>query len=302
MITYKLKINCQESKLYTSDMEFVSGDVGAYRLEFSFYDNGKQIDLSDKLFTVKGKRADGVVLSDSGVVSENKAVFIPKNAFYAVPGELILEIALTDSAKNYITTKIISITVLEGMGDTKEVAEQNVSAYVTLLAQLKNRLDNADRLLEESKFSYETQMEEIQAVLDDLEEKVGEVDNTKANKPTIARPLGGSVWGVPLVFLNNYMVRFGIMSAISFNFDNGEYPEDYLYELSFDSGETPTAVDYAGSGIINWVGTDCVTENGLSIFQPSANTHYDIIIYFNGNQFIGVVNGYVPAIGNVVSA
>lgn len=171
MITYKLKINCQESKLYTSDMEFVSGDVGAYRLEFSFYDNGKQIDLSDKLFTVKGKRADGVILSDSGTISENKAVFIPKNAFYAVPGELILEIALTDSAKNYITTKIISVTVLEGLGETKEVAEQHVSAYVTLLAQLKNRLDNADRLLEESKFSYETQMEEIRAVLDDKVDK-----------------------------------------------------------------------------------------------------------------------------------
>ena len=73
---------------------------------------------------------------------------------------------------------------------------------------------------------------------------------------------------------------------------------DYHSALSFNSGATPTAIDYTDSGILNWVGTDCTTADGLSIFQPSANTHYDIVFYFNGAQFIGLVNGFVPATGN----
>ena len=97
---------------------------------------------------------------------------------------------------------------------------------------------------------------------------------------------------------------------IFFNFDNGEYSEDYTAGLSFNSGESPTCIHYTGTGILNWVGTDCSTDSyvddegithQVSIFQPSAKTHYDIVFYYNGTQFIGLVNGYVPASGNVVS-
>jgi hypothetical protein len=77
-------------------------------------------------------------------------------------------------------------------------------------------------------------------------------------------------------------IRADEASSISFTFGDGSYEYDYTSGLSFDSGETPTAIDYTDSGILNWVGTDCVTSNGLSIFQPSSNTHYDIVFYFNG--------------------
>ena len=89
--------------------------------------------------------------------------------------------------------------------------------------------------------------------------------------------------------------------SISFAFGNDVYSRDYMSGIIFDSGETPTQISYTDSGILNWVGTDCTTVDGLSIFQPSANTHYDIVFYFNGTQFIGLVNGYVPSARNVVS-
>ena len=54
-----------------------------------------------------------------------------------------------------------------------------------------------------------------------------------------------------------------------------------------------TSIDYDGVRNL-WAGT----SDGLSIFQPSANTHYDIVFYFNGVQFIGLVNGFIPATGN----
>ena len=99
---------------------------------------------------------------------------------------------------------------------------------------------------------------------------------------------------------NNVEVRLIGKGAktIAFAFYDGEYPNDYITGISFDSGEYPASLEYEGSGIINWVGTDCTTVDGYSIFQPSANTHYDVVIYFNGTQFVGLVNGFVPAIGN----
>ena len=100
---------------------------------------------------------------------------------------------------------------------------------------------------------------------------------------------------------HNADVRMGETSSITFVISDGVYPEYYISGLTFDSGATPTALNYSSSRIINWVGTDCTTVDGLSIFQPSANTHYDIVFYFNGTQFIGLVNGFVPATGNVVS-
>lgn len=163
MITYKLKINYQDSRVLTSDMEFVTGDVGAYRLEFAFYDNGARVGLSDKLLTVKARRADGVVLSDSGSISENTALFVPKNELYAVPGELYLEIALTDNAKNYITTKIVMANVIEGLGEPSDIAENGVSVYVTLLNQVKSQIDAANQLIKDSKAYYDEEIAQMQS-------------------------------------------------------------------------------------------------------------------------------------------
>lgn len=127
----------------------------------------------------------------------------------------------------------------------------------------------------------------------------GELE-TKADKAIILTDTSSSY---VFEFVNRYNteIRLGEATSISLTFADGEYSEDYTSGLCFDSGTTPTAIDYSGSGILNWVGTDCVTSDGLSIFQPSANTHYDIVFYYNGTQFIGLVNGFVPATGNVVS-
>lgn len=119
----------------------------------------------------------------------------------------------------------------------------------------------------------------------------------KANKPTITESTD-TVLSFEFSANTNTEIRTSELTSLSFTFGDGEYVQDYTSGLSFDSGETPTAIDYTDSGILNWVGTDCATSDGLSIFQPSTNTHYDIVFYFNGTQFIGLVNGFVPATGN----
>lgn len=147
MITYKLKINCQEPRLLVSDMEFVAGDVGAYRLEMTFLNNGAIMDLTGKQITVKAKRADGTVLSDSGTITGSMAIFVPQNSLFAVPGELMLEIALCDSTQKYMTTKIISATVLESVGEPVDAAENHVSAFVSLLAAAAAKVNQAEALI-----------------------------------------------------------------------------------------------------------------------------------------------------------
>lgn len=130
---------------------------------------------------------------------------------------------------------------------------------------------------------------------------VGSLLEDKVDKPTITSMFFSTF---PFEFASMYNSEMRLSSvtgeasaSLSFIFGNGEYAPDYISGLSFDSGATPTAIDYTDSGIINWVGTDCsMTDDGLSIFQPSPNTHYDIVFYFNGTQFIGLVNGFVSSI------
>jgi hypothetical protein len=104
-------------------------------------------------------------------------------------------------------------------------------------------------------------------------------------------------------FLDMYNAEMRLLDSeiIQIEFRDDEYLPDYISGLSFNSGETPTSFVYTNSGIINWIGTDCSISEGLSVFAPSPNTHYDVIFYYNGVQFIGLVNGFVPASGNVVS-
>ena len=150
MITYKLKINYQDTKVLQSNIELVSGDVGACRLECEFFDDGKRTDISNYIITLKARRADGVILSEGGKIENNKGIIKLDNGIYSVPGELYLEIALLDSAKNYITTKIIIVNVIEGLGETSETSENTSSAYVTLLNQVKSRIDEVNCILSES--------------------------------------------------------------------------------------------------------------------------------------------------------
>jgi len=186
MITYKLKINYQEARILNSDMEFVTGDIGAYCLEFEFYDNGSRDNLAGKLLTVRARRADGVCYASNGEIVDNIGVFVPKNNIYAVPGDLCLEIALSDSAGNYVTTKIITASVIDGIGDVANGAQDDVSIYVTLLAQIKAQIDEANKLVDRANLSIDSHTDDKANPHGVTKAQVGlsNVDNTKdVDKP-----------------------------------------------------------------------------------------------------------------------
>lgn len=139
---------------------------------------------------------------------------------------------------------------------------------------------------------------EIRNNISIIQTDISNLQDHKADKTTIITDESSTSYTFDFSDMYNKEMRLQAASSISIKFVDNEYAEDYISGLSFNSGETPTRFDYADSGIINWVGTDCSKDGNLSIFQPSANTHYDIVFYFNGVQFIGLVNGFVPATGN----
>ena len=150
MINYNLKINFQDERVLSSDIVFVSGDIGAYKLNFDFYDNGKKVDVSKYALTVKAKRADGVKIASAGEIEDGKASFIPEGNIYAIPGDLYLEVALCDAAGKYLTAKVIIASVIEGLGETDVQGTQSPSVYVTLLGSLQSKIDQANQLINES--------------------------------------------------------------------------------------------------------------------------------------------------------
>lgn len=203
-----------------------------------------------------------------------------------------------DLSDYYTKTETDELIALETTSreEADRVMDGNIGRLLEWVGDLSNLKTDVDHSLVPA-------INELHDEIDSHMDVIGELDArvlTKSDK-TIILTSENTIYIFEFSNTYNTEIRLSEVSSISFTFGDGEYTEDYMSGLSFDSGETPTSIDYTDSGILNWVGTDCSISDGLSIFQPSANTHYDIVFYFNGRQFIGLVNGFVPSVGNVVS-
>lgn len=151
MINYRLKIDFLDSKTLASDICFVSGDVKSSTLYFEFYNDGQRVDISGYELSVRAKRSDGVVVASSGKIKDNTAVFAPESNMYCVPGELYMEIALTNATGKYATTKIITAEVIEGLGEAAIEAVDNLNVYVKLISDAISAKEEAKAAAEVAK-------------------------------------------------------------------------------------------------------------------------------------------------------
>ncbi|MBE7035850.1 MAG: hypothetical protein E7403_00990 [Ruminococcaceae bacterium] len=146
MITYTIRTNVKGKRTLETDAVFTTGDVQAYRLRFVFYDNGVY-DTAGCSLMVKGKRSDGVVVIDEGVIDAlGNAFYDVKSSMYAVPGELALEVALLTEDGGYITVKELTISVREGFGEG-DLAEDTAP----LLTELHKTLEEAKEVTEKAR-------------------------------------------------------------------------------------------------------------------------------------------------------
>ncbi|MBQ4518256.1 MAG: hypothetical protein II997_06710 [Clostridia bacterium] len=146
MITYTIRTDMKGKRTLETDAVFTTGDVQAYRLQFVFYDNGVY-DATGCSLVVKGKRSDGVVVFDEGVVDAlGHAFYDVKSSMYAIPGTLSLEVALLTQDGGYLTVKELIISVREGFGEG-ELAED----AAPLLTELHNTLVEAREVTEKAR-------------------------------------------------------------------------------------------------------------------------------------------------------
>lgn len=153
MVDYNIKIREGAQKTYYSDIVFTSGDVRAYRFIFEFVD----IDTTECSLGVKAKRADGtVVIAKSG---DCKTFVLPGN-MYAVPGEVLFEIAVYDAIGGCITTKVVVATVRKGFGEEGLSADDRYPALTSMINEV-----NALKL---SVMEATTELGDISAALDEI--------------------------------------------------------------------------------------------------------------------------------------
>lgn len=144
-MTYHMNLELTDVREAESNLEFVTGDVGAYRVRIRFTENGTPLDISGYTFSVRGVRSDGKVFSDAGSVEDGFGVYTFRNEFYAVPGDLAVHFALSDEHGNYITAKIVHVTVLEGVENAND-ATDDLSPFTVLLSRMTDRLIRAENL------------------------------------------------------------------------------------------------------------------------------------------------------------
>ena len=303
--------NAKDAEVYAQRAEGLSVAAQGYVLEAEDYANkaseavGKTNYIGDNgnwyaWDSAKGEFYDTGVKAQSGSTvylgdnpPEEADVWIYPNG----DGDIIIDQTYKPASKNAQSGKAVA----EAIKPVQELATQAMEEAGDALAYginiLDARINEAREIAVHADVYASETCEHMYVVERTMENNFGYMDTLKADKPIITTSDDTTV-SFEFSENHNKEIRADELDTLSFTFGNGEYAEDYASGLSFDSGETPTAVDYTDSGILNWVGTDCVTSDGLSIFQPSSNTHYDIVFYFNGTQFIGLVNGYVPATGN----
>jgi len=142
MIEYIFKLPLQGARTSYTNVVLTTNDVLAYRFVFTFIDNGKAYDVSDCSLVIKGKRSDGTILTDGGVVTKDgKAYYDVKSGFYDVEGELLLEVALCTQEGGYITAHELVLNVRAGHGESNLTAQNTTP----VLAQLVSRAQAAER-------------------------------------------------------------------------------------------------------------------------------------------------------------
>lgn len=118
-----------------------------------------------------------------------------------------------------------------------------------------------------------------------------------SQKPTIITDNTSTTYDVEFLGSTNKIIRLTApaLSELNLTFHDGEYNADLIVNLVFTSGDTATQISYPNTGILNWIGMDCALSAGRSVFIPSTNTRYDVVISFDGTNLLGEVCGYTPA-------
>lgn len=146
MKPYSTKINIRDSIIYTY-WEFTQGDINAYPLSISIYDNQIPFDLTGCTVTITFKRANDtivIVSADKVEIESNVVSYLVESSVYAVPGTLLATVEIYKGDAR-LTTCQLTASVRAQLSDGTEIPGQNeYPILVTLINEVNGLITMGD--------------------------------------------------------------------------------------------------------------------------------------------------------------
>lgn len=212
----------------------------------------------------------------------------------AYKGNVTFNICLKKTDEDGIVTQefnttVCTLPVLQGLETDEAVIQENPDVFEQLLNEALYKAKASGEFNGKDGKDYVLTKEDKEEIRDSLKSYVINTSDTDVT--------------YSFSDMNNYEMRCtnSAITSITIDIPDGEYSEQYISGLVFKSGATaPTIIYTADSHILQWVGTDCATshDGNYSVFIPIINKNYDIVFYFNGTYFVGLVNGYEAVTSN----
>ena len=137
MNRYKAKIDISKSIDIYFDVPLFTGDSGN-SVELSFFMRGEPYPMTG--VTVSAKRADGQTVFDMGSISGNTAQYTIANNMHNIPGNLDVQISLTDSAGAFLTSGFLHFSVEKGFSEDSGIeADDRYPIFNTFSEELNKK-------------------------------------------------------------------------------------------------------------------------------------------------------------------
>nr|DAH37283.1 MAG TPA: BppU domain protein [Caudoviricetes sp.] len=137
MNRYKAKIDISKSIDIYFDVPLFTGDSGN-SVELSFFMRGEPYNMTG--VTVSAKRADGQTVFDMGSISGNTAQYTIANNMHNIPGNLDVQISLSDSTGAFLTSGFLHFSVEKGFSEDSGIeADDRYPIFNTFSEELNKK-------------------------------------------------------------------------------------------------------------------------------------------------------------------
>lgn len=137
MNKYKAKIDISKNIEVYFDVPLFTGDFGN-TIELIFHNGGEPYPMTG--VTVSAKRADGQTVFDMGSISGNTAQYTIANNMHNIPGNLDVQISLSDSTGAFLTSGFLHFSVEKGFSEDSGIeADDRYPIFNTFSEELNKK-------------------------------------------------------------------------------------------------------------------------------------------------------------------
>ena len=142
MNRYRAKIDISKNIEVYFDVPLFTGDSGN-SVELSFFMRGEPYNMTG--VTVSAKRADGQTVFDMGSISGNTVQYTIANNMHNTPGNLDVQISLSDSAGVFLTSGFLHFSVEKGYAEDSGIeADDRYPVFNSFSEELNQKVDCYD--------------------------------------------------------------------------------------------------------------------------------------------------------------